>query len=393
MRILVGITGGIAAYKAVSLVRLLTENGHEVKVVPTENALRFVGKTTLEALSKNAVDSDLYTDVADVKHIELAKWAEVVVVAPATASFIARTAAGIADDLLSNVVLATEAKILVAPAMHTEMLLNPATQANLATLRTRGFEILAPASGRLTGGDSGPGRLPEPDQIFDAVISLLSTKDLGGKHVVVTAGGTREAIDPVRYITNASSGKQGLAVAREAHRRGASVHLIAANLDLAEPFEITNVVSATELDEALSGIKTFDALVMTAAVSDYRVASPSNSKLKKTSLGEHATIELIQNPDILKKVSSRSDRGIVVGFAAETLSNRVELEREAKDKLERKGCDLLVANDVSDGRTFDQDDNQVLIVSQSEATVSLGGSKKDIANAILDRIVELTASN
>ncbi len=393
MRILVGITGGIAAFKAVSLVRLLTENGHEVKVVPTENALRFVGKTTLEALSKNSVDSDLYTDVADVKHIELAKWAEAVLVAPATASFIARTAAGIADDLLSNVVLATEAKILVAPAMHTEMLLNPATQANLAVLRTRGIEILEPASGRLTGGDSGPGRLPEPEQIFEAVIAMVSPKDLAGKYLVVTAGGTREAIDPVRYITNASSGKQGLAIAREAHRRGAIVHLIAANLDLKEPFAITRVVSASDLDNALEDIKDFDALVMTAAVSDYRVASPSSSKLKKAALGDHSTIELVQNPDILKKVSSRNERGIVVGFAAETLSDEAELEREAKGKLQRKGCDLLVANDVSEGRTFDQDDSHVLIVSPIDATVAMGGSKAEIANAILDRIAELTASN
>ncbi|MFM5903782.1 MAG: bifunctional phosphopantothenoylcysteine decarboxylase/phosphopantothenate--cysteine ligase CoaBC [Microbacteriaceae bacterium] len=393
MRILVGITGGIAAFKAVSLVRLFTENGHEVKVVPTENALRFVGKTTLEALSKNAVDSDLYTDVADVKHIELAKWAELVVIAPATASFIARTAAGIADDLLSNVVLATEAKVLVAPAMHTEMLLNAATQANLKTLRARGIEILEPESGRLTGSDSGPGRLPEPEQIFDAALALTSIKDLAGKVFVVTAGGTREAIDPVRYITNASSGKQGLAIAKEAHRRGAIVHLVAANLDTNLPFATTNVISASDLATALETIGGFDVLVMAAAVSDYRVASPASSKIKKASVGEQMSIELVQNPDILRDICSKSGRGIVVGFAAETISDSAELEREARAKLERKGCEILVANDVSGGRVFDQDSNDVLILSAGEGTSAISGNKTEVANAILDHVVAQIASN
>ncbi|MEY4492389.1 MAG: hypothetical protein RL085_800, partial [Actinomycetota bacterium] len=229
-RIVLGVTGGIAAYKATAIIRLLTEAGHSVKVIPTQNALRFIGATTLEALSHNAVDPDLYTDVDSVKHIALAQEADLVIVAPATASFLARLASGVADDLLGNTLLATTAPVLVAPAMHTEMWFNAATQANVATLTSRNITILEPDAGRLTGEDSGVGRLPEPEVIVETALGLLQTQDLIGQHFVITAGGTQEPIDPVRYIGNHSSGKQGIAIAKAAAHRGAKVTLIGANI-------------------------------------------------------------------------------------------------------------------------------------------------------------------
>jgi phosphopantothenoylcysteine decarboxylase/phosphopantothenate--cysteine ligase len=235
VRVVLGVTGGIAAYKATGIIRLLTEAGHDVKVIPTANALRFIGATTLEALSHNSVDPDLYTDVEAVKHVELGQTADLVIVAPATASFLARMASGLADDLLMNTLLATKAPILVAPAMHTEMWQNPATVANVATLRQRGIEILEPAVGRLTGADSGPGRLPEPEEIVAAALALSAPQDLSGKRFLITAGGTQEPIDPVRFLGNHSSGKQGIALATEATKRGAKVTLIAANVSESIP--------------------------------------------------------------------------------------------------------------------------------------------------------------
>lgn len=388
MRILVGITGGIAAFKAVALVRILTEAGHEVKVVPTANALRFVGKTTLEALSKNTVDSDLFNDVADVKHIELAKWAEAIVVAPATASFLARTAAGIADDLLSNIVLAGTAPILLAPAMHTEMWENAATQANLSTLGQRGFSILEPAIGRLTGEDSGKGRLPEPEVIAEAALALIKPKDLAGLAVLVTAGGTREKIDPVRFIGNSSSGKQGTEIAKEAWSRGAHVTLVAANFEPVVPFEVISVSSTEELAATLRSRSQVDVLVMAAAVSDYRVETPSNTKIKKADSGANLEIKLVQNEDLLSQYASQKSNGqTVVGFAAETIGDPKLLEAEALKKLERKNCDLLVANDVSDGKVFDRDENNVLIVSRARAPQQASGSKRQVAEAVIDAVV------
>jgi phosphopantothenoylcysteine decarboxylase/phosphopantothenate--cysteine ligase len=388
MRILVGITGGIAAFKAVALVRQLTEKGHDVKVVPTQNALRFVGAATLEALSKNTVDSDLYTDVAEVKHIELAKSADLVIVAPATASFIARTAAGIADDLLSNVVLATSAPILIAPAMHTEMWNNAATMANIETLKARGLNLLEPAVGRLTGSDTGQGRLPEPDEILEAAFSLLVEQDLAGRRVVVTAGGTREAIDPVRFIGNASSGRQGLEIAKDAARRGAEVTLIGANFGATGPFEFVRVVSVAELDAALSKHLSDDIIVMAAAISDFRVESPSALKIEKANSGESLQLNLIQNEDILARISAKKRTGqVVIGFAAQTQSDRSKLKLEAAEKLARKGCDIIVANDVSDGKVFDQTDSDVLILSGNGSCIEKAGTKSAIATAVLDAAI------
>ena len=320
-RIVLGITGGIAAYKATAIIRLLTELGHSVKVIPTQNALRFIGATTLEALSHNSVDPELYTDVESVKHIALAQEAELVIVAPASASFLARTASGIADDLLSNTILATKAPLLIAPAMHTEMYLNEATQANIRTLESRGLAILQPAIGRLTGEDSGIGRLPEPEQIVEAALALLEPKDFLGKHVVVTAGGTQEPIDPVRFLANRSSGMQGVALAKAASARGARVTLIGANS--AELPGVSLFACSTALESAIDAVLSeCDYLIMTAAVSDFRVKRVSDVKVKRSVVGQNPTLELIANPDILQMaVSKINDLGLAVktvGFAAGT---------------------------------------------------------------------------
>jgi phosphopantothenoylcysteine decarboxylase/phosphopantothenate--cysteine ligase len=392
VRIVVGITGGIAAYKAVSLIRLLSEAGHDVKVVPTQNALRFVGAATLEAISHNTVDPDLYTDVADVKHIQLGQTADLVIVAPATASFLARTAAGIADDLLSNVILATKAPVLIAPAMHTEMWENPATQRNVATLVADGYALLEPGVGRLTGDDTGKGRLPEPEVIARAALKLLS-RDLDGKHIVVTAGGTREPIDPVRFIGNSSSGKQGLALAKEAQRRGARVTLIAANLAEAAVGHTIHVETAAELSSAMDeALQEADALIMAAAVSDFRVAEPNATKIKKREGENVLDLRLIRNDDLLAnaalKASSATSKPIFIGFAAETLSDKHDLERAALQKLETKHCDIVVANDVSGGDVFGSEENSVTIVGQSLRTQRLEGSKTLVANGILDVLVQ-----
>ena len=382
MRVLLGITGGIAAYKSAEIIRSLTELGHEVRVLPTENALRFIGATTLEALSHNVVDAGLYTDVESVKHIELGQWADVVLVAPATASFLARTAAGIADYLLGNVMLATKARIIVAPAMHTEMWLNEATIENVRILHERGIEVIEPASGRLTGEDSGIGRLPDTETI---VAALLASGGLSGKRVIVTAGGTREPIDPVRFIGNFSSGKQGIAIALAAADTGAEVTLIAANLDFATTrFDVIRVETAAELQVAVRNATTgADALVMSAAVSDYRVKTESATKLKKSTLGETTAIELVANPDILAEVDVP---GLLkVGFAAETDG---DLSALAKLKLKNKGCQLLVANDVSNGAVFGDDETSVVIVDDAGGETRLTGSKSDVAKVLIQKIVE-----
>ena len=380
MRVLLGITGGIAAYKAAEIIRSLTESGHEVKVVPTQNALRFIGATTLEALSHNAVDPDLYTDVESVKHIELAQWADVLLVAPATANFLARTASGIADDLLGNLVLATKARVIVAPAMHTEMWFNPATTANVAILRERGVEVIEPGVGRLTGKDTGVGRLPDTAEI---VARLVTGLKLSGKRILVTAGGTREPIDPVRFIGNYSSGKQGLAIASAARDAGAEVTLIACNIDVnLRGVATIHVQTALELQGSIAAVDA-DVLVMTAAVADYRVANPSDQKLKKAEQGESLSIELIANPDILAGIATP---GLFkVGFAAETSA---ELSALAASKLEAKGCDLLVANNVSDGAVFGREENAVLIVDKSGEVASIAASKAEIATQLIDIIAE-----
>ena len=391
MRVVLGVTGGIAAYKATGIIRLLTEAGHDVKVIPTANALRFIGATTLEALSHNSVDPDLYTDVESVKHVELGQSADLVIVAPATASFLARMASGLADDLLMNTLLATKAPVLVAPAMHTEMWQNPATVANVATLRSRGIEVLDPAVGRLTGADSGPGRLPEPDEIVAASLTLVAPQDLTGKRILISAGGTQEPIDPVRFLGNHSSGKQGIALAVEASKRGALVSLIAANVTEPIPalHEMIRVSTAAELSTMIEErLDASDAVIMTAAVADFRVESAANTKLKRSELGDEITLKLVANPDILAGLVTRIQTEklavVSVGFAAETAVNTNELQKLAERKLEAKGCDILVANNVSDGAVFGADHNSVIVLTKTGSVTARDGSKTAIANHILD---------
>ena len=388
-RIVLGITGGIAAYKATAIIRELSEIGHDVKVIPTANALRFIGATTLEALSHNAVDDDLYTDVADVKHVQLGQSADLVIVAPATAAFLARYASGIADDLLGNTLLATKAPVLVAPAMHTEMWQHPSTQRNVATLRGDGVTVLTPDSGRLTGSDTGVGRLPEPTQIVAAALALLAPKDLLGRNFLITAGGTHEPIDPVRYIGNHSSGKQGIAIAKAAADRGAHVTLIGANIGdgFSHPgVEFVAVSSVAELQGAMQARLTMaDVLVMAAAVSDYRVAQPVERKIKSSEVGTHLTLELVENPDLLAEAAAtKRSNQLFVGFAAETAGDENALRSLAVEKLARKRIDLIVANDVSSGAVFGEDSNSVSILDAQGLVAAQAGTKDAVAATLID---------
>jgi phosphopantothenoylcysteine decarboxylase/phosphopantothenate--cysteine ligase len=385
------VTGGIAAYKSAALIRLFSEAGHKVQVVATNNAFKFIGKTTLEALSGNPiaiVDPDLFTDVDQVKHIALAKSAELVVVAPATASFIAKMTSGIADDLLTTTVLAATCPVIVAPAMHTEMWENKATVSNIETLKSRGITIVWPAVGRLTGEDSGAGRLAEPEEIFETAVASLGGP-LSGKRVLVTAGGTREPIDAARFIGNFSSGKQGIAFARAAKLLGAGVELIAANLDdsLTSGLETTSVSTALELSTALAEKSgSYDLLLMAAAVADYRPTESTSSKLKRSEVGEQLNLSLVANPDILvetvKALKNANSKAVVVGFAAEASD---ELESLAKVKLSVKGCDYLVANDISDGKVFGKDNTEIVLVDKSGST-RFQGSKQSVAKDVLSLI-------
>ena len=388
---MVGVTGGIAAYKSAPLIRLFSEAGHSVQVVATNNAFKFIGKTTLEALSGNPVsivDPDLFTDVDQVKHIALAKSADLVVVAPATASFIAKMTSGIADDLLTTTVLAATCPVIVAPAMHTEMWENKATTANIETLTLRGITIVWPAVGRLTGEDSGAGRLAEPEEIFETALAALGGP-LSGKRVLITAGGTREPIDAARFIGNFSSGKQGVAFARAAKLLGADVELIAANIDdsLTSGLKTINVGSALELSQALEAkFGSYDVLVMAAAVADYKPIESTSTKLKRSELGQELNLSLVANPDILaetvKRLRSSATKAVVVGFAAEA-SN--DLESLARLKLTAKGCDYLIANDISDGKVFGKDHTELVLVSQSGSS-SFQGSKQSVAKDVLSLI-------
>lgn len=394
--IVLGITGGIAAYKATGLIRGFTELGHDVKVIPTANALRFIGATTLEALSHNAVDPDLYSDVDSVKHVALGQSADLILVAPTTATTIARLASGFADDLLASTVLASTAPVLLVPAMHTEMWLNQATQTNVETLRSRNINVMEPASGRLTGDDSGIGRLPEIEDILEVSLSFLRTMDLVGKRILVTAGGTQEAIDPVRFIGNRSSGKQGLAIAKAALARGADVIVIGANLEAvtAPNLRFVSVRTASEMESALnSHLATIDFLIMCAAVSDYRVAKVSSSKLKKSVLGDNFTLDLVANPDILatsvSRINSEALACKVVGFAAETTSSEEELIQLAKHKLSAKGCDAIVANNVAGGGVFGEDSTKVAIIGKKIPASSHSGTKTAVANAVIDILGQL----
>jgi len=383
--VVLGVGGGIAAYKSCELLRRLQDRGYSITVVPTPSSLNFVGKATWEALSGRPVNTQVWENVHTVPHIALAESAHVFLIAPATADLIARLAAGRADDLLTNLVLASDAPKMLVPAMHPSMWLDPATVANVATLRSRGFIIMEPDVGRLTGKDVGPGRFPEVPMIIEKFDALTGhVQDLLGMKVLVTAGGTREAIDPVRFIGNRSSGKQGIAIARAARNRGAQVHLIAANFDSTdlEGIEVSKVESAGDMQDALSlQFPTCNILIMSAAVADARPKTLSLEKIKKALLG---SIELEENPDLLASVSSIKKNQIIVGFAAETKNHL----QEARRKLEAKGLDLIYVNDVSGGAIFGKDQTMGTILLRNDADIAVKEVSKDaLGNLLLDQAI------
>lgn len=402
MRVLLGVTGGIAAYKVALVVRRLTEDGHSVRVIPTVNSLNFVGRATWEALSGNPAPSDTFDDVPSVQHVRLGQRADAVLVAPATADFIAGYARGEARDLLGNALLATAAPVVVAPAMHTEMWQHPATQSNVATLRERGVTVLDPDVGRLTGPDSGPGRLPEPEVLVAALYAAAglgdaleqeqrSWGDLDGMRVLVTAGGTREALDPVRFLGNRSTGHQGFALAEAARERGATVTVVAANVALPVSEGVTriDVESAAELDAAVQELEPdTDVVIMAAAVADFAPVASAPHKIKKT--GEGALLlELTANPDILRGIVDRGMVPTVVGFAAETGDSDASAAEHAAQKARRKGAALLVFNEVGDRQGFGDVPNTVTILDAQGTEVGrASGSKLTVAHAVLDAIVD-----
>ena len=389
-RVVLGVGAGIAAYKVCELLRRLTESGHDVRVVPTADALRFVGAPTWAALSGHPVSSEVWDGVSEVPHVRLGQEADLVFVAPATADLLARAAQGLAGDLLTNVLLTARCPVVFAPAMHTEMWEHPATQANVETLRSRGAVVVDPASGRLTGKDTGPGRLPDPAELFEVARNVLArpgVRDLAGRHVVVSAGGTREPIDPVRFIGNRSSGIQGYALARTAVARGARVTLVSANVALPDPAgaRIVRVGSAREMHGAvLEAVRDADAVVMAAAVADFRPAGYRDSKIKKRPGAEPEPIALTKNPDILAEISaSRPEGQVVVGFAAET----DDVLANGRDKLARKGCDLLVVNQVGEDLTFGRPDNAAVVLGADGSSTEVPrGAKEDLAHVVWDLV-------
>ncbi len=419
-RVLLGVSAGIAAYKSCELLRLLTEAGHRVRVVPTPDALRFVGEATWAALSGEPVTTDPWTGVAEVPHVRLGQSADLVIVAPATADLMARAAAGMAGDLLTATLLTARCPVLYAPAMHTEMWEHPATQANVSLLRSRGAIVLDPAVGRLTGADSGAGRLPEPAEIFAVATRLLARSadgarsadaaggtpgsarrggdrrgdplrpDLAGRRVVVSAGGTREEIDPVRFIGNWSTGTQGYALARTAVARGAEVIVVAANVALPDPAgaKVARVISAREMQDAVTAAAAgADAVVMAAAVADYRPADRNPAKIKKDGQPPEP-LRLTENPDILAGLAVRRagepGRQVLVGFAAET-DTSIEA---AQAKLARKGCDLLVVNPVGNGLGFGTVDNEAVVYGADGTVTQIPRGPKDVfADVVWDLVV------
>ncbi|MGH3870724.1 MAG: bifunctional phosphopantothenoylcysteine decarboxylase/phosphopantothenate--cysteine ligase CoaBC [Pseudonocardiaceae bacterium] len=394
-RIVLGVAGGIAAYKVCEVLRRLTEAGHRVQVIPTDAALRFVGAPTWEVLSGLPVQRGLFADVAEVPHVRLGQSADLVLVAPATADLLARAAHGRADDLLAATLLTARCPVLLVPAMHTEMWQHPATEHNVAVLRSRGIVVAQPATGRLTGADSGAGRLPEPTEIVDLTTLLLHRagalpRDLAGRRVVVSAGGTREPLDPVRYLGNRSSGRQGYALARVAAQRGARVTLIAAHTsDLTDPAGVDVVVVGTagELREAVLAVAPdADAVVMAAAVADFRPTDPHPSKIKKS---ESESLSLILNPDILAELVRRRRKGqVVVGFAAETGDSDGGVLAHGRAKLTRKGCDLLVVNAVGEGRAFEVEHNSGWLLDNDGVESELPeGPKTLLASSVWDAVV------
>ena len=383
--VVLGVGGGIAAYKSCELLRRLQDRGYSITVVPTPSSLNFVGKATWEALSGRPVNTQVWENVHTVPHIAIAESANFFLIAPATADLIARLAAGRADDLLTNLVLASDVPKMLVPAMHPSMWLDPATVANVATLRSRGFLIMDPDVGRLTGKDIGPGRFPEVPAIIERFDSLTgNVQDLKGKRVLVTAGGTREAIDPVRFIGNKSSGKQGIAVALAARNRGAQVHLIAANFDTSDlvGIEVSKVESAADMQKVLAEqFHQCDILVMSAAVADARPKNSSVEKIKKALLG---SIELEENPDLLASIASIKQNQVIVGFAAETKDHL----QEARRKLEAKGLDLIYVNDVTGGAIFGQDKTMGTILLRNDADIAVKEVSKDaLGNLLLDQAI------
>lgn len=428
LRIVLGVGGGIAAYKACLLLRLFKEAGHDVRVVPTEAALAFVGAPTWAALSGHPVSSSVWDDVDEVPHVRIGQQADLVVVAPATADLLARAAHGLAGDLLTNVLLTARCPVLMAPAMHTEMWSHPATVANVATLRGRGITVVDPASGRLTGADTGPGRLPEPDDLFVAALALLESgpadrpatvgpvpagpparshpgsaadrpaptgSPLSGRNVLISAGGTREPLDPVRYLGNRSSGRQAVALARAALERGAKVTVVAGAVEvfLPEEADIVRVETALEMREAMNACApASDVVVMAAAVADFRPAEVIGHKIKKRTDSDDApVITLVRNPDILAGlVASRRPGQLIVGFAAETGDDEGTALEHATAKLARKGCDLLVLNDVSSGRVFGREETEVVVLfPDGSRTAVPPGGKTQVSAAIWDAVQSL----
>ena len=397
-RVVLGVSGGIAAYKACELLRRFTETGHEVTVVPTAAALEFVGTATWSALSGRPARTTVWDDVHEVPHVRIGQQADLVVVAPATANLVAKAAHGLADDLLSNTLLTARCPVVLAPAMHTEMWEHPATVANVATLRERGVVVIEPAEGRLTGADSGKGRLPEPTEIFDVCLEVLGGAgrrgtDLAGRHVVVSTGGTREPLDPVRFLGNRSSGRQGHALATAAAARGAEVTLVSANVSLPDPagVKVVRVETTGQLrDAVVAAAAGADAVVMAAAPADFRPVAVSESKIKKAADGRAPAIELEQNPDVLAEIShdrARPDT-VVVGFAAETGDASGSVLDLARQKLARKGCDLLVVNDVSGGAVFGSTETEAVILAVDGSTVDVPrGSKSTLAHVVWDEVV------
>jgi len=392
-KVVLGVSGGIAAYKACELLRRLTESGHDVRVVPTASALHFVGAATWSALSGHPVATEVWDGVHEVPHVRIGQQADLVVVAPATADMLAKAAHGLADDLLTNTLLTARCPVVFAPAMHTEMWEHPATQENVATLRRRGAVVLEPAVGRLTGADSGKGRLPDPAEIFEACRRVLARgvrePDLAGRHVVVSAGGTREPLDPVRFLGNRSSGKQGYALARTAAARGARVTLVAANTShLPDPagVDVVPVGTAVQLREAvLKAAADADAVVMAAAVADFRPAAYATGKIKKKDGQDPEPVVLVRNPDVLAEISADRARPgqVIVGFAAET----DDVLANGRAKLARKGCDLLVVNEVGERKTFGAEDTEaVVLAADGTETPVPHGPKEALADTVWDLV-------
>jgi phosphopantothenoylcysteine decarboxylase/phosphopantothenate--cysteine ligase len=391
--IVVGVSGGIAAYKAVSLVRDLVRRGADVTVIPTESALKFVGTPTWEAVSRNAVATELFDDVATVRHVALGQKADLIVVAPATAHTMASMAAGLAGDLLGTTLLASSAPVLIAPAMHTDMWEHPSVRANVATLTQRGVHVVGPATGELTGGDVGAGRMVEPEEIAEIAWGLLAPQTLAGKTVLVSAGGTREPLDPVRFIGNRSSGEMGVSLARAAQARGASVILVAANLEVPPPagVSVIDAPTAHRMREAMMAHRDHaDVVIMAAAVADWVSADESFQKLSTRDLGESYSPHLVRTPDILAELgASKPPKQLLVGFAAETSADPQDRENSAKNKLETKKLDAIVLNHVGHELGFGPVHTTVtLFFSASPQSLSVEGSKHSIAGYLLDALLD-----